>query len=88
MVKGGPLVKMTAFNIPHALGTFHTTVRHQEHIPSFCFILIYSVQFKVKVKTSNHALGIVLTSFETKTVNDHLHTFLNSTFTFCYTRYY
>lgn len=39
------------------------------------FILIYSVRFKVTVKTSykqtTEALGIVLTSFKTKTVNDH-----------------
>lgn len=54
----------------------------------FVFILIYSVQFKVKVKTSHkqttEALDIVLTSFKMK-IKDHLH-ILISNFTSYYTK--
>lgn len=55
----------------------------------FVFILIYSVQFKVKVKTSHkqttEALDIVLTNFKMK-IKDHLHILLISNFTSYYTK--
>lgn len=51
-------------------------------------MLIYSVQFKVKVKTSykqtTESLDILLTNFKTKTMNDHLHAFLICNFTSYY----
>lgn len=68
---------MPAFKSLYVQGTLHTnytlSMKHTHLL--FVFILIYSVRFKVTVKTSykqtTEALGIVLTSFKTKTVNDH-----------------
>lgn len=67
---------MAAFQSLYVQGTLHTYTLSMKHTQLlFVFILIYSVRFKVTVKTSykqtTEALGIVLTSFKTKTVNDH-----------------